>query len=143
MNDDPSPKDNRGKGVEPGFNWRGVILFAIAFALIGGAIVFRGGPYGNVEELTYPRFVKLLEEGRIISDPERPVELVIEDGRTTQYVRGYYRKALVGGPEAAALPPAPAAVSAVSPGVPGASPAPDLVQFKTPVYINFNRDLEE
>ena len=40
-----SQKDNKSRGNEPNFNWRGVILIAIAFALIGLAVLFRGGAY--------------------------------------------------------------------------------------------------
>jgi cell division protease FtsH len=138
MNDDSSQKDNRGKPPEPGFNWRGVILFAIAFALIGGAIVFRGGPYGNLEEVSYPQFVQLLEQGRIVQDPEHPVELVIEESHATQYIRGHYRKVLPGKPETA-LPLATPA----GPPLAGATPPPDLVNFRTPVYLDFNQDLQE
>ena len=38
-----SKKDNKNGGNEPSFNWRGIVLIAIAFALIGLAILFRGG----------------------------------------------------------------------------------------------------
>ena len=35
-----SQKENKSRGNEPNFNWRGVILIAIAFALIALAIFF-------------------------------------------------------------------------------------------------------
>ncbi len=49
-----SQKDNKRNG-DPNFNWRGVILFAIAFALIGLAVLFRGGTgYGTEEDVPLP-----------------------------------------------------------------------------------------
>lgn len=153
MNDDPSQRDNRGRNGntnEPGgFNWRGIILFAIAFALLAGAIAYRGGPYGNVEEIPYPKFVALLDADRIAAGPDTPVEMLVESGRDTQYLQGYYRK------QAAAAGQrieAPAAGVAPTPGAqapegqpggrgPNASANPDLVKFRTPVFIDFNRDL--
>ena len=57
-----SQKDNKRNG-DPNFNWRGVILFAIAFALIGLAVLFRGGTgYGTEEDVPYNRFLDLLEQ---------------------------------------------------------------------------------
>ena len=34
-----SQKENKPRGNEPSFNWRGVVLIAIAFALIGLAVL--------------------------------------------------------------------------------------------------------
>jgi len=48
-----SQKDNKSRGNEPNFNWRGVILIAIAFALIGLAVLFRGGAYQAYEDIPY------------------------------------------------------------------------------------------
>ena len=39
-----SQKENKYRGNEPNFNWRGVILIVIAFSLIAMAMLFyRGG----------------------------------------------------------------------------------------------------
>ena len=87
-----SPKENRSRnGGDPNFNWRGVLLLAISIALIGGFFLTKSGPLGAVEEISNPRFDQLLESGKIVKD--RPLELVVEDGRPTQYVRGYYARA--------------------------------------------------
>ena len=70
-----SQKDNK-RGGDPNFNWRGVILFAIAFALIGLAVVFRGGTgYGAEEDVPYNRFLELLEHKQIVNDPKYPLRL--------------------------------------------------------------------
>ena len=39
-----SQRDNKPRGSEPNFNWRGVVLIVIAFSLIAMAMLFyRGG----------------------------------------------------------------------------------------------------
>ena len=101
-------------GQEPQFNWRGFLLFAVAFALIGGAFLFRGNSMASTDELTLPKFESLLKEGKIVSTAEKPLELIIEEGRNTQTLSGYYRKK--------------------SPASKEEIPTP----FKTSVYMPFN-----
>src|SRR5450432_3018871 len=114
-----SQKDNK-RGGDPNFNWRGVILFAIAFALIGLALLFRGGTgYGTEEDVPYNRFLELLEHKQIVNDPKFPLRLVIEEGRPTQTIRGAYSR----------------------PGV-GNAP-PQQVPFRTTIYLNYNTDLQQ
>ena len=114
-----SPRSKRPQrdpgGNEPQFNWRGLLLFAIAFALIGGAFLFRGSNLAATDEITLPKFETLLKEGKIVSTQEKPLELVIEEGRNTQYLSGFYRKK--------AVPPATEEI-----------PTP----FKTSIYMPFN-----
>jgi len=114
-----SQKENNPRGNEPSFNWRGVVLIAIAFALIGLAVLFRGGAYANVEDVPYNRFLELLENKQIATDKNYPLQLVVEDGRPTQTLRGYYLKQSVG-------------TSAAQP-----------VLFRTTVFLNYNTDLQE
>ncbi|MEO6871494.1 MAG: ATP-dependent zinc metalloprotease FtsH [Chthoniobacterales bacterium] len=114
-----SQKDNKNRGGDPNFNWRGVILFAIAFALIGLAILFRGGTGYNTEEnVPYNRFLELLDHKQIVNDPKYPLQLVVEDGRPTQTLRGAYTR----------------------PGV-GNAPA-QQVPFHTTVFLTFTTDLQ-
>ncbi|MEI6322661.1 MAG: ATP-dependent zinc metalloprotease FtsH [bacterium] len=114
----PSSKQKRTPrepgSQEPQFNWRGLLLFAIAFALIGGAFLFRESGLVATEEITLPRFESLLKEGKIISTQEKPIDLIVEEGSNTQTLSGYYRKV---------VPPATEPV-----------PTP----FKTVVYMPFN-----
>ncbi len=79
-----SQKENKPRGNEPSFNWRGVVLIAIAFALIGLAVLFRGGAYSNIEDVPYNRFLELLENKQIITDKNFPLTLLVEEGRPTQ-----------------------------------------------------------
>ena len=119
QSDRNSPRENKSRGNEPNFNWRGVILIAIAFALIALAIVFRGGGYQAIEEVPYNRFLELLENKQIMNDKNYPLALVVEEGRPTQALVGYYVKQSV-----------------------GSQPA-QPVKFRTTVYLNFTSNLQE
>jgi cell division protease FtsH len=112
-------KENKPRGNEPSFNWRGVVLIAVAFALIGLAVLFRGGAYANIEDVPYNRFLELLENKQIAVDKNYPLQLVVEEGRPTQTLRGYYLKQDIGS-------------SAAQPAL-----------FRTTVFLNYNTDLQE
>jgi cell division protease FtsH len=92
-NDPRSPQNKRPpNGGDPQFNWRGLMLFAITVALIGGAFLFRGGSLLQAETITYPVFQQLVADHRIVATPERPLKYVIEQGSQTQYITGFYKK---------------------------------------------------
>ncbi len=116
--DNPNPNNDKRPSADPNFNWRGLLLFAIAFALIGGALFFRTGPYASIEEIPLPRFYQLLNEKRIVSTDDQPLELVVEDTRTTQKLRGFYLT-----------------------GANGPDGKPAKSAFFTPVETSFNKDL--
>src|SRR5438552_7921909 len=117
QSDRNSQRENKPRGTEPNFNWRGVILIAIAFALIGLAVFFRGGAYQNVEDVPYNRFLELLDNKQI--DKGSPLTLVVEEGRPTQTLRGVYNRQ-------------------------GAGPSqPQQVPFKTTIYLNFTSNLQD
>ena len=90
-----SPKQNRppngNGGGDPNFNWRGLMLFAIAIAMIGGAYVFsKGGPLvGSTKDVPYPQFIELLEGDRI--DKEKGIDLISEPGNPTDFLVGYLK----------------------------------------------------
>jgi len=116
--DSDSAKQNRSPrdpgSQEPPFNWRLLLLFAIAFALIAGALLVKNTGLGVTDDLTLTQFENLLKDGKIISPQEKPIDLVIEDGSNNQYLSGYYRKKVPPSNEEVATP------------------------FKTQVYIPFN-----
>src|SRR5216110_2644593 len=114
-----SQRENKNRGSEPNFNWRGVILIVIAFSLIAMAMLFYRGGMQPVEDVPYNRFLELLENKQIVSDKNYPLQLVVEDGRPTQTLRGAYIRQGTG--------PAPA------------QPVP----FRTTVYLNFTNDLQK
>src|SRR3977135_603684 len=114
-----SQNENKSRGHEPTFNWRGVILIAIAFALIGLAVMFRGGAYNNLEEVPYNRFLELLENKQIVTDSNHPLKLVVEEGRPTQTLRGNYLKQGVGPSQSQAVP------------------------FRTTIFLSFANNLQD
>src|SRR4030095_200032 len=73
---------------DPNFNWRGVILFAVAIAFIGGAFFLRG-PLGGVAELPYPVLLKQIDAGLV---QKEKVELVTDQGSSTVYLKGIYQQ---------------------------------------------------
>ncbi len=122
---DQRPPNNNGTpppAGDPNFNWRGLILFAIAFALIGGAFLFKGGSGGALEQIPYPRFLKLLENQQIASD--KKLDLVVEEGRPVQFLRGFYYKEVRVENEVT-------------------RPVGEPVAFETAIYLNYDRNLEE
>jgi cell division protease FtsH len=82
-----SSRDNK-RGNEPNFNWRGIVLIAIAFALIGMALLVRNGGYANIEDVPYNRFIELLDNKQIVNDKNLPLTLVVQEGQPTQALIG-------------------------------------------------------
>lgn len=78
-------------GNEPNFNWRGVIMFAIAFGLIAAALVMRGNT--GSREITYEKFNEILNEGgpQLVVDEEHPFYLRGNRGEESHRIlTGYY-----------------------------------------------------
>jgi cell division protease FtsH len=97
---DQRPNGNRPQNgaPEPNFNWRGVVLFAIAVMLIGGAIMFKDGPMGKSSEIPYPEFLRLLEKGElIVGDEKYPVELISQTSSAMPVLKAYRRTSTNGG----------------------------------------------
>ena len=116
------PRSSKGKnprnfGNDNNFNWRGLLLFAFAIALLGEFLYQRNNSYGNVEEISFTDFQKYIAENRISKD--EPLQLIVPEGRTTQALRGTYEKGKK-----------PSTVAN----------APD--HFKTTIFIEYNRDLK-
>src|SRR5881394_2654079 len=114
-----SQRENRPRGSEPNFNWRGVILIVIAFSLIAMAMLFYRGGMQPVEDVPYNRFLELLENKQIVNDKNYPLVLIVEEGRATQALSGYYLKQSV-----------------------GAQPA-QPIKFRTTIYLNFTNNLQD
>src|SRR5947199_8450638 len=91
-----SQKENKSRGSEPNFNWRGVILIAIAGGFIALAMLFYRGGMQPVEDVPYNRFLELLENKQIGTAKTSPLQLVVEDGRPTQTLRGACNRPAVG-----------------------------------------------
>src|SRR5881394_1471088 len=80
-----SQRENKQRGSEPNFNWRGVVLIVIAFSLIAMAMLFYRGGMQPVEDVPYNRFLELLENKQIVTDKNYPLQLVVEDGRRRKH----------------------------------------------------------
>jgi cell division protease FtsH len=119
QSDRNSQRENKSRGSEPNFNWRGVILIVIAFGLIALAMLFYRGGIQPVEDVPYNRFLELLDNKQIANDKNYPLQLVVEDGRPTQTLRGAYIRQGVGSAPAQQIP------------------------FRTTVYLSFTNDLQQ
>src|SRR5262249_1453609 len=119
QSDRNSQREDKQRGNEPSFNWRGVILIAVAFGFFALAMLFWRGNYPPLEDLTYNRFLELLENKQIVNDKNSPLTLYGEEGKPTQELRGKYIKQGTGGAQNAE------------------------VQFRTIVYLNFTNNLQD
>src|SRR5260370_29838144 len=101
MAQQPDPRSNknnpRNGAPDPNFNWRGLILFALAVFLIGGFYLTNGRTAG-LTEVPQSKFFELLEKDQVVSDAQHPVELIRDQGAGTEYLKGCYRPNPAGPP---------------------------------------------
>jgi cell division protease FtsH len=109
----------RDGGNEPSFNWRGVILIAVAFGFFALAMLFWRGNYPQLEDVPYNKFLELLENKQIINDKNSPLSLIVGESQPTQELRGKYIKQGAGGAQNMEVP------------------------FRTTVYLTFANDLKD
>src|SRR2546430_10453820 len=119
QSDRNSQRDNKQRGNEPSFNWRGVILIAVAFGFFALAMLFWRGNYPQLEDVPYNRFLELLENKQIVNDKNAPLTLFVEEGQPTQQLRGKYIKQGAGGAQNMEVP------------------------FRTVIYLNFTSNLQD
>jgi cell division protease FtsH len=119
QSDRNSQRENKPRGNEPSFNWRGVILIAVAFGFFALAMLFWRGNYPQLEDVPYNRFLELLENKQIVNDKNSSLTLFVEEGQPTQQLRGKYIKQGTGGAQNMELP------------------------FRTVVYLNFTSNLQD
>ncbi len=85
-----SKRNDSNGGGDPNFNWRGLLFISIAFALIAGAFLFKGGPDANAREIPHPEFLELLAQDRISKSPEHPLVVVSTRGALNEELRGHF-----------------------------------------------------
>ncbi len=76
---------NGSASQEPNFNWRGLILFIAAVALIGGAVLYKN-PINTPKLIKFSEFQTALGEGRIL---KTNLALVSEGNSTIDMLRGF------------------------------------------------------
>ncbi len=92
--DPHSSKPNRppnGGPAEPNFNWRGMVLFAVALIMFGGYFLVKSGQVGSVREVAYPQFLEMLKgekEGDKI-DKTKGLELISEPSTASTFLKGH------------------------------------------------------
>ena len=74
---------NGGNGGDPSFNWKALLLLAMAAALIGGAFLYRN-PAGPVREVPYSTFHAAVVNKWV--DTTKPLDLVSEVGGMNDYL---------------------------------------------------------
>ncbi len=76
---------------EPNFNWRGLILFVVAIALIGGAFYANGNPNAKNPPVPYTKFLEELkkEESKI---NKSSVIIVVAPGRVLDHIEAEWDK---------------------------------------------------
>jgi cell division protease FtsH len=119
QSDRNSQRENKPRGNEPSFNWRGVILIAVAFGFFALAMLFWRGNYPQLEDVPYNRFLELVENKQIVNDKNAPLTLYVEEGQPTQQLRGKYIKQGTGGAQNMEVP------------------------FRTVIYLNFTSNLQD
>src|SRR5207248_9712767 len=97
QSDRNSQRENKPRGNEPNFNWRGVVLAAVAFGFFALAMLLYRGGYQQFEDVPYNRFLELVENKQIVNDKNNPPTLYVEEGQPTQQLRGKYIKQGSGG----------------------------------------------
>lgn len=73
---------------------RSAVFFLIGFLLLAGLMVSRNDAGDRSDELTFPKFLELVKSNSIVSDENKPLELVVSEGSSTQELRGYYKKVI-------------------------------------------------
>ncbi|MGC6427094.1 MAG: ATP-dependent zinc metalloprotease FtsH [Akkermansiaceae bacterium] len=88
-----APQKTPQPAPEGGINWKVIILFSIAIAIVYGAINYGGK--GGEEKLTFPEFRKALMEGRVLRTADEKVangelQVITFSGETRAEIRGIY-----------------------------------------------------
>lgn len=90
QNNDPNSNPQGAGGNDPQFNWRGLVLLALAITLIGSAMLWSKFENNGVK-VSYGKMVELIKEGKVAKGDATPMEIVTVAGTGETYVTGIYR----------------------------------------------------
>ena len=86
----PEQKDPRKPSESGGFNWRVLVLFAIALGLL--AVALGGNGKNKGRPISFVEFKKGLENGKVIlGDPRFKLEVVTGEAAFTAQIVGWQR----------------------------------------------------
>ena len=85
--------NGNGAGGEPTFNWRGLVLMTTLLAVLAVGFAVKGSTLNAAKDIPYSEFLDRLEKRQMVEDVKHPLELVIEEGSSTQTLRGLYSEA--------------------------------------------------
>ena len=87
---DPEPKDPRKPRESGGFNWRFLLLFAMAFGLL--AIAFSNKGNGKGRPISFTQFKRGLDDGNVILGNDRyKLEVVTTEAAFNAQIVGWYQ----------------------------------------------------
>ena len=84
-----SRDNNNRRNQEPQFNWRGFLLFMVAAALIMSALLLNSYQ-GAGKTLTFPEFIEMVQQDKVLGTPELPLKLVSSDTTRRESIEGYF-----------------------------------------------------
>ena len=88
-NRDRDPEN--GGTPEPNFNWRGLILFVLAIALMGGAFYANGNPSGKQKPIPYTKFLAELKSESTAID-KSSISIIVAPGRVLDHIQVVWDK---------------------------------------------------
>ena len=110
----PNPNETESNGNK---NMRGALFFLAAFLLIAGLMLYSNNRKAQSEELSYPKLIELIKNGKIKSEEAMPLELVVTEGSNTQELHGFYNKEITIDPK---------------------NPQEVISQFRTRIFVPYN-----